>query len=172
MNRWLLKTEPGAYSWDDLVREGRTAWTGVANPQAQSNLRSMRAGDVAVVYHTGAVKAAVGLAVVVRAAYPEPGAGGLSCVDLAPEARLAAPVGLAALKVERAFAGSPLVRQGRLSVVPIDDAQWSVLLALSVKGPPARPARRDRPADRRPRGKAVKPATRRKASPRRRPTRG
>lgn len=168
MNRWLLKTEPGAYSWDDLVRDGRTAWTGVANPQAQSNLRSMRAGDVAVVYHTGAVKAAVGLAEVVREAYPEPGAGGRSCVDLAAKARLAAPVALAALKVERAFAGSPLVRQGRLSVVPLDDAQWNVLLALSVKGSPARRARSEH---RPPAGKAAKPTARRKANVRR-PTRG
>ena len=62
MTRWLLKTEPSTYSWDDLAREGRTAWTGVANPQAQANLRSMRRGDAAVVYHTGAQKAAVGLA--------------------------------------------------------------------------------------------------------------
>jgi predicted RNA-binding protein with PUA-like domain len=131
MSRWLLKTEPSAYSWEDLVREGRTAWTGVANPQAQANLRAMRKGDAAIVYHTGSVKAAVGIAEVVREAYPEPGQEGLVCVDLAAGAALASPVSLAALKAAKPFAGSPLVRQGRLSVVPLDEAQWKALLDLA-----------------------------------------
>jgi predicted RNA-binding protein with PUA-like domain len=130
---WLLKTEPGAYSWADLVRDGRTAWTGVANPVAQRNLKAMGAGDRAAVYHTGSEKAAVGVAEVVRAAYPDPGdrSGKLACVDLRPLAPLPTPVPLAALKAHPAFADSPLLRQGRLSVVPLTAAQWSALEALS-----------------------------------------
>lgn len=166
MNRWLVKTEPGTYSWADLVRDGRTAWTGVANPQAQANLRAMAAGDAAVVYHTGGEKAAVGLAEVVRAAYPDPGAEGLVCVDLASVAPLSAPVTLARLKADRAFAASALVRQGRLSVVPLDPKQWAALLALAAKGPgeQARPKpalkRQQRASPKRARKPARKPAAR------------
>jgi predicted RNA-binding protein with PUA-like domain len=133
MTFWLMKTEPGAYAWDDLVREGRTAWTGVANPVAQRNLKTMGAGDRAAVYHTGTEKAAVGVAEVVRVAYPDPGdrEGKLVCVDLRPLAPLPAPVSLAAMKAHPAFATSPLLRQGRLSVVPLTAAQWAALEALS-----------------------------------------
>lgn len=166
MNRWLVKTEPGTYAWTDLVRDGRTAWTGVANPQAQANLRAMAEGDAAVVYHTGGEKAAVGLAEVVRAAYPDPGAEGLVCVDLASVAPLAAPVTLARLKDEQAFAGSALVRQGRLSVVPIDPKQWTCLLALAAKGPgkKAKPARKaGKKAKGKKRVKAERPRRRRRS---------
>lgn len=130
---WLLKTEPSAYSFANLQAERRTAWTGVRNPVAQRNLKSMAVGDRAVVYHTGDEKAAVGLAEVVRSAYPDPsdGAGTLSCVDLAPVRPLAAPVGLAAMKGHPAFAGSPLLKQGRLSVVPLTAPQWKAIEELS-----------------------------------------
>jgi len=132
MAYWLLKTEPGSYAFADLQREGRTAWTGVKNPTAQKNLRAMKVGDRAAVYHTGDEKAAVGIAEVVRQAYPDPSAGGnLSCVDLVPRQPLAAPVTLAELKAHPAFAGSPLVTQGRLSVVPLDAAQWKALQGLA-----------------------------------------
>jgi predicted RNA-binding protein with PUA-like domain len=131
MAHWLVKTEPSTYAFEDLTRERRTAWTGVANPQAQLNLKLMRAGDEVAIYHTGAVKAAVGLGTVARAAYPDPtGQGKLVCVDLAAGRPLAAPVTLAALKEAKAFAGSPLVTQGRLSVVPLTAAQWKALLAM------------------------------------------
>jgi len=134
MAHWLLKTEPSTYAFDDLLREKRTAWTGVANPQAQLNLKAMKAGDEVAVYHTGSVKAAVGLGAVARAAYPDPtGEGKLVCVDLKAGKPLAAPVTLAALKEAKAFAGSPLVTQGRLSVVPLTAAQWKALLALAGK---------------------------------------
>jgi len=136
MGRWLVKTEPSTYAWSDLIREGRTAWTGVSNPQAQANLRSMRTGDAVVVYHSG-VKEAVGLAEVVREAYPEPGAGGLVCVDLRPREPLPGPVGLDALRASKPFARSPLLRQGRLSVVPLEEAQWEELLRLASRPEPA-----------------------------------
>ena len=129
---WLLKTEPGSYAWEDLVRERTTAWTGVANPQAQSNLRAMKAGDRAIVYHSGE-KRAVGVAEVSRTAYPDPSADddGLVCVDVRAVEPLPAPVPLEAIKQEAAFAGSALLRQGRLSVVPLSPAEWRALADLA-----------------------------------------
>jgi predicted RNA-binding protein with PUA-like domain len=125
---WLLKTEPSEYSYDDLERDGRATWDGVTNPVALKNLRAMQVGERVVVYHTGDERAAVGLARVVRAAYPDPkGDAKLVVVDIAPEGRLAAPITLAALKASALFADSPLVRQGRLSVVPLSAAQWAAL---------------------------------------------
>jgi predicted RNA-binding protein with PUA-like domain len=126
---WLLKTEPSQYSYDDLEGEGRARWDGVANPVALRNLRAMKKGDRVLVYHTWAEKAVVGTAEVVREAYPDPKAKGgrLVVVDVEPRARLARPVALAEIKAMPEFAESPLVRQGRLSVVPIGAAQWSAL---------------------------------------------
>ncbi len=126
---WLLKTEPGEYAWDDLAREGTTAWTGVTNAQAVGNLRAMKAGDRAVIYHSGE-KRAVGIAEVVRTAYPagkDPGV----CVDVRAVGPLPAPVPLEALKTEPAFEGSVLLRQGRLSVVPLSPAEWRDLEGLA-----------------------------------------
>ncbi len=131
MAYWLLKTEPGEYSWDDLVREGTTRWSGVTNPQAQGNLRTMRTGDRAVVYHSGE-KRAVGLAEVVKPAYPDPGGAPGVCVDVRALAPLPAPVPLAALKQEPTFEGSVLLRQGRLSVVPLSPAEWRDLEAVAT----------------------------------------
>ena len=118
---WLLKTEPGTYSYADLEREGRAVWDGVTNPVALRNLRAMKAGDRAFVYHTGDERAVVGRAVVVKAAYPDPRAKDerLVVVELVPGGRLARPVTLDAIKKLAVFAESPLVRQGRLSVVPL-----------------------------------------------------
>jgi predicted RNA-binding protein with PUA-like domain len=131
MAYWLLKTEPGSYSWDDLVKDGKTPWTGVSNPQAQGNLREMKSGDRAVIYHSGE-KRAVGVAEVVRTAYPDPaGAPGHVCVDVRAVEPLPAPVPLQALKQERSFAGSALLRQGRLSVVPLSAAEWRDLEAAA-----------------------------------------
>jgi predicted RNA-binding protein with PUA-like domain len=133
MAYWLLKTEPKTYSYDDLVKEKKTAWTGVSNPQAQANLRAMKEGDLAVVYHSGD-KVAVGIAEVVRTAYPDPLASDprLVCVDVRAVEPLRAPVPLEELKQEKTFDGSPLLRQGRLSVVPLSPAQWKDLHALAV----------------------------------------
>ena len=128
---WLLKTEPGQYSYDDLEREGRARWDGVKNPVALRNLAAMKAGDAVFIYHTGDEKAVVGEAVVARSAYPDPKAGNprLLVVDLEPRGRLPRPVPLAELKALDAFAESPLVRQGRLSVVPLTAAQWKLVQA-------------------------------------------
>jgi predicted RNA-binding protein with PUA-like domain len=128
---WLLKTEPTVYGYDDLEREGRTAWDGVSNPVALKNLRSMKAGDAAIIYHTGDERAAVGLAEVARPAYPDPKKDDpkLVAVDLVPRGRFKRPVTLDEIKSLALFNESPLVRQGRLSVVPLTAAQWKALTA-------------------------------------------
>jgi len=132
---WLLKTEPSAYSYDDLEREGETVWDGVTNPVALRNLAAMKAADRAFVYHTGTTRAAVGIARVRRAAYPDPRQHNPRrlVVDLAAERRLGRPVGLDEIKKLAVFAGSPLVRQGRLSVVPLTEAQWKAIEENSRK---------------------------------------
>ncbi len=131
MAYWLLKTEPAEFAWQDLVEEGVTPWTGVRNPEAQRNLRAMRAGDRAIIYHSGE-RRAMGVAEVVKPAYadPERGNGGVA-VDVRAAEPLPAPVPLEALKTEPAFEGSVLLAQGRLSVVPLSPAEWRDLAALS-----------------------------------------
>jgi predicted RNA-binding protein with PUA-like domain len=128
---WLLKTEPTAYGYDDLEREGRAIWDGVSNPAALKNLRAMKEGDGVVIYHTGDERAAVGLAEVVRSAYPDPKKGDarLVVVDLVPRGRFKRPVTLDEIKSLALFKDSPLVRQGRLSVVPLTAPQWKALTA-------------------------------------------
>lgn len=133
MAEWLVKTEPSEYSFDHLERAGKAVWDGVRNPAAVRNLRAMKAGDRVVVYHTGDEKAAVGLAEVVREAYPDPKSKNprLAVVGLEAGKRLPRPVTLAEIKALPVFAESPLVRQGRLSVVPLTAAQWKALEAKS-----------------------------------------
>ncbi len=135
-NFWILKSEPSAYSFADLVREGRTAWNGVTNALALKHLRSMAAGDHALIYHTGDEKAAVGLARIVRAAYPDPKLDDpkLVVVDVQADRPLPQPVPLAAVKADPAFADLGLVRMPRLSVVPVAADQWKRLLAMAGVG--------------------------------------
>lgn len=126
---WLLKTEPSTYSYDDLEKEGRAVWDGVKNPFALRNMREMKAGDRVVIYHTGDEKSAVGLAEVVREAYPDPKKKDprLLVVDLQARGRIASPVNLATIKSLAIFKDSPLVTQGRLSVVALTAPQWKAL---------------------------------------------
>jgi predicted RNA-binding protein with PUA-like domain len=130
---WLLKTEPEDYSFADLERGGRAVWDGVANNAALLHMRAMQPGDLALIYHTGDERRAVGLAEVVSAPYPDPRAGDarLVVVDVRPLRRLARPVALAEVKADPAFADFALVRQGRLSVVPVTPEQWARLMALA-----------------------------------------
>jgi len=129
---WILKTEPSDYSFADLQRERRTRWSGVSNPVALKHLRSMTPGDEVMIYHTGDEKRIVGLAKVAGAPYPDPDAGDerLTVVDLSAGEPLAQPVTLAAIKADPAFADLALVRQGRLSVVPVPAPLWARLLRL------------------------------------------
>jgi predicted RNA-binding protein with PUA-like domain len=125
-NHWLLKTEPSTYSWDDLEREKTAVWDGVSNPVALKNLAAMKPGDDALIYHTGGEKAVVGLARVTKAAYPDPKAKDpkLLVIEIAPVRRLARSVPLSDIKADALFKESPLVRQGRLSVVSLNDEQF------------------------------------------------
>jgi predicted RNA-binding protein with PUA-like domain len=133
MSQWLLKSEPDTYSWDDLVRDGRTRWDGVRNHQAAGFLKAMQLGDQGLFYHSGADKAVVGLLSVVATAYPDPSDadGKFVAVDVAPVAALARPVSLAAMKAMPALHDFILLRQARLSVMPVTDAQWAIITSAA-----------------------------------------
>ncbi len=133
MARWLVKTEPEEYSFYDLQREGRDRWDGVRNFAGVKHLRAMRPGDEVMVYHTGNVKAIVGLARVVSEPYPDPEAGDPRwiAVDLEAVRPLPNPVTLAAIKADPAFASWELVRISRLSVMPVPDPLWDRILEMS-----------------------------------------
>lgn len=122
---WLLKTEPSAYSFEDLAREKTAVWDGVTNAQARIHLRSMRKGDRLVIYHTGDVKAAVGRATVAGAPRPDPSDPKGTVVDVKAGRALKRPVTLAEMKGEKVFASSPLLVNGRLSVVPLTPGQYA-----------------------------------------------
>jgi predicted RNA-binding protein with PUA-like domain len=130
---WLVKTEPTTYAYEDLAKAKRTVWDGVKNTMALRNLRQMKVGDRVFVYHTGDEKAVVGVAEVVRAAYPDPQASFPSqvVVDLEAVGPMPHPVTLAAIKARKEFEESPLVRQGRLSVVPLTPAQVKAIETLA-----------------------------------------
>lgn len=131
MANWLLKTEADAYGWDDLVRDGGSEWDGVRNPAAARHLREAAVGDRALIYHTGGVKAVVGIARVTRAAQPDGEDGHWVSIRVEPVAPLPGPVTLATIKATPALAGMPVVRQGRLSVSPVSDAEWDTIVALA-----------------------------------------
>src|SRR5437899_11469918 len=118
---WMVKQEPETYSWDDFVRDGRTDWTGVRNFQARNNLRQMKAGDRVLFYHSGSGKCVVGIAEVAKAAYPDPTADEEQwvAVDLKPVKALKHPVELAAIKSNQKLSNMLLLRQSRLSVMPL-----------------------------------------------------
>jgi predicted RNA-binding protein with PUA-like domain len=128
---WILKTDPDTYALADLKREGRARWDGVANPVAVKHLRSMRTGDHAFIYHTGKDKAIVGLARVVSDGYDDPGDPKLAVVDVEFERVVGTQVALAAVKADPFFKDLALVRQGRLSVVPVPEAHWKRLLEMA-----------------------------------------
>jgi predicted RNA-binding protein with PUA-like domain len=130
---WLVKQEPSAYSWTDFVRDGKTAWTGVRNFTARNNLRAMRKGDLAFFYHSVTEKAAVGIAQVVREAYPDPTAkeGDWSAVALVPEKPLPKPVTLDEIKRNPKLKEMALLRLSRLSVQPVTGGQFDEILRMA-----------------------------------------
>lgn len=134
MASWLLKTEPSTYSWDDLVRERRATWDGVTNAAALIAIRQMKAGDEALIYHSGGDKAIVGIATVVKGAYQDPGNDDpkLAVVDLAPVRALAHPIPLAAVKAVKGLANFGLVRISRLSTMPVSATHRKLLEKLGV----------------------------------------
>lgn len=129
---WLVKQEPEAYSWDDLVKERVTSWTGVRNYTARNNLRKMGRDDEVLFYHSGEQKAVVGIARVKRTAYPDTTAeeGDWSAVDLAPVRQLARPVTLAEIKATASLQKLPLIRQPRLSVMPIGAQEFRKIVEM------------------------------------------
>jgi predicted RNA-binding protein with PUA-like domain len=133
MAHWLLKSEPSSYSWDQLVKDKHTSWTGVRNPQAQANLKAMKPGDTCFFYHSGEGKEIVGVAKVLKAAYPDATdkAGKSVTVDIAAVEPVKKPVTLAAIKADPAFKEFKLVRQSRLSVVPVSDDHWQRIGKMS-----------------------------------------
>ena len=133
MAYWLLKTEPTDYSWDDLVRDRKTVWDGVANNTALIHLRAMKPGDQAIIYHTGDERTAIGLAEITSGSYPDPKADDpkLVVVDLKSKQKLPKPVTLAQIKADPTFEGWDLLRIGRLSVVPTPPKMWKHLLKLA-----------------------------------------
>ena len=128
--RWLIKSEPDSYSWDDLVRDGETVWDGVRNAQAANFLRTMRIGDPVIFYHSGAGAAAVGLAEVVGEAFPDPkdDTGRFVAVRVKAARALPQPVSLAAMKADSRLSAMVMLRQSRLSVSPVGDDEWAVIV--------------------------------------------
>lgn len=133
MAHWLLKSEPSSYSWEQLVKEKRTSWTGVRNPQASANLQAMKVGDRCFFYHSGEGKEIVGIAEVAKTAYPDPTdkAGKAVTVDIKAVQPVAQKVTLAAVKADPKFKDFKLVRQARLSVVPVSADHWNLLMKMS-----------------------------------------
>jgi predicted RNA-binding protein with PUA-like domain len=131
--RWLVKTEPSAYSYADLERDGTTTWEGVANALALIHLRAMQAGDDVLVYHTGVQRSVVGLARVAKAPYPDPALKDPKrvVVDLTAVARAKTPVPIAAMRAEEACSDLALLRLGRLSVMPVPDAAWDAITKMA-----------------------------------------
>jgi len=129
---WLVKQEPEDYSWDDLVRDGSTQWSGVRNFQARNNLRQMKVGDAVFFYHSGKDKCVVGIASVSKAAYPDPTAGeeGWIAVDIKPDKRLPNPVSLADIKANAKLSDLLLVRQSRLSVMPVGESEFEEIVRM------------------------------------------
>ena len=134
MSYWLVKSEPSAYSWDDLVRDGRTDWTGVRNYQARNNLKSMKKGDLLLYYHSNEGLAIVGIARVVKEAYQDPTTDDdrWVAVDIEPVKPLKNPVTLADIKQKKGLESIALVKQGRLSVVPITKDEYDAILKMSA----------------------------------------
>jgi len=131
--RWLFKTEPSTYSWADLERDRRTVWDGVKNALALKHLAAVATGDEVLIYHTGDEKAAVGIAKVMRGAYPDPKRkdARLVVVDLQPVKALARPVALGEMRANPKLAGFDLLRLPRLSVMPVSAEQWAAIMEMA-----------------------------------------
>ena len=132
MNHWLVKQEPSAYSWDDFVRDGKTLWTGVRNFQARNHLRAMKLKDRVLFYHSVTGKSVVGEAEVVRTAFPDPTAteGDWLCVELKPRKAFKRAVSLEEIKAEPRLKDIGLLRQSRLSVMPLQPGEYEIITSL------------------------------------------
>ena len=131
MNYWLVKTEPGTYSWSNLVKDKKTAWDGVRNFQARNNLKAMKKGDVVLIYHSGDDKAVIGIGKIAREGYPDPNEPDWILVDIAADKALKKSVSLAQIKSDKRLSGMTLVRVSRLSVQPVKKEEFDLILGLS-----------------------------------------
>jgi len=133
MAHWLVKSEPAKYSWEQMVKDGRTHWDGVHNFQAANNMKAMQEGDRAFFYHSNEGKEIVGVVEIVRPFYPNPDepSDKFGLVDVAPVRPVARPVTLAAMKETPQLKGMALIRQSRLSVCPVSDAEWAVICRMA-----------------------------------------
>jgi predicted RNA-binding protein with PUA-like domain len=131
MARWLMKSEPSSYSWDDLVRDGGTEWDGVRNPTARIHLRAMKCGDEAFFYHSMDERSVIGIMRVVREARPDAKDPNWVSVRVEPVRKLERPVTLKEIKAEPSLAKMELLRQSRLSVAPVRDEEWETILAMA-----------------------------------------
>lgn len=131
MNYWLVKQEPEAYSFDDLIKEGKTDWTGVRNYQARNNLRAMKKGDQVLFYHSVSEKSVVGLAEVSKEAFPDPTDEKWTAVEIKPVEKFARPVTLEQIKAEKSLHNIALIKQSRLSVMPLTKNEFETILKLS-----------------------------------------
>lgn len=132
MAHWLTKSEPGTYSWDDLVNDGSTEWDGVRNPAARLHLKAMKRGDEAFFYHSGDERAVIGIMRVTREAAPDPKDAAWVSVAVEPVRKLARPVTLKEIKADPRLAKMELIRQSRLSVAPVRDEEWAVIVGSST----------------------------------------
>ncbi len=132
MAHWLVKSEPGSYSWEQMRKDGRTFWNGVRNPQASNNLKAMKTGDRAFFYHSGDERAIVGIVEIVKEYYPDPSdaSGRFGMVDVKAAASLKTPVTLAQVKADPEMKDLLLVRNSRLSVMPIPSAAWKTICRM------------------------------------------
>lgn len=137
---WMVKQEPTAYAWSAFEKDGRAVWTGVRNFQARNNLRAMRKGDRVLYYHSVVGKEVVGIAEVAREAYPDPTAteGDWSCVDLVPVKALSHPIGLEDIKANGNLRNLALLKQSRLSVLPLSKEEFREILAMTSREPARR----------------------------------
>jgi len=131
MNYWLVKTEPETFSWDDLVRDKKTVWDGVRNFQARSNLKAMKSGDVVFIYHTGDEKSVIGLAKIVKEAYPDPKDKDWVVVEISADKKLKKPVSLTQIKSTKKLSNMVLVKASRLSVQPVREDEFKLVIELS-----------------------------------------
>jgi predicted RNA-binding protein with PUA-like domain len=137
MAYWLFKSEPGAFSWDDLVKAGKTGWDGVRNHQAANNMRAMKLGERGFFYHSGDERRIVGVVEVIGLYRPDPtdSTGRFGMVEVRPVRAVKRPLTLAEIKAEPRLRALALLRQARLSVVPVGAAQWRILCALAGVAP-------------------------------------
>lgn len=133
MNYWLMKTEPGTFSWDDLVRDKKAVWDGVRNFQARNNLKAMEKGDLAFIYHSMDDKAVIGIAEITREHFPDPKDKDWAAVEIKPVKKLKNAVNLAAIKAEKRLAEMVLVKNSRLSVQPVKKAEFDLVIGMSEK---------------------------------------